>query len=368
LLDSARTLLETVKRDVARTGLQARNGIKHVAGINRMQVGQTPKEVVWERRKSQLWRYQAGEITQPVPIVIVYSLISRSYVFDLYPGHSFVEHLSKLGYDVYLLDWGVPDQADAGNDLEKYTEDHLPAAVRAAQEASGSDSVFLLAYCFGGTMTMLSMAANDLPAVAGLILLATPVDYHKLGLFTEVLGPEARMNPSDLIDGTGNVPASASRDFFNVLKPTTKVAASVTFLERMWDDDYVKGYQAMGQWTRDHIPFPGATFRQAVRMLFRSNSMMNNTVFLSGRRVDLRRITVPVLVIVAEKDHIVPLDSALPAADLLGSDDVEIARLPFGHVGLIMGRAAVKQTIPTILDWMRRHTSTSAKETNSWQR
>jgi len=362
LITSARSVLETVKRDVARTGLQARNGIMHVAGINRMNVGQTPKDVVWERRKSQLWRYRNEEITHPVPIVIVYSLISRSYMFDLYPGHSFVEHLCDLGYDVYLLDWGVPDQADAANDLELYAEDHLPAAVRAAQEASGSDSVFLIGYCFGGTLSLLSMAARDLSAVAGLILMATPVDYHKLGLFTEVLGPEARMNPSDLIDGTGNVPATASRDFFNVLKPTTKVAASVTFLERMWDDEYVKGYQAMGQWTRDHIPFPGATFRQTVRMLFRSNSIVNNTVFLGGRHVDMGRVTVPVLIIVAEKDHIVPIDSALPAADLVGSEDVEIATLPFGHVGLIMGRAAVKQTIPTILDWVRRHTATSANQ------
>jgi len=351
-----------MKRDVARTGLQARNGIKHVAGINRMQVGQTPKEVVWERRKSQLWRYRAGEVTQPVPIVIVYSLISRSYVFDLYPGHSFVEHLCDLGYDVYLLDWGVPDQADAANELEMYTEDHLPSALLAAQEASGSDSLFLLGYCFGGTMSLLSMAARDNAAVAGLILMATPVDYHKLGLFTETLGPEARMNPADLIDGTGNVPASACRDFFNVLKPTTKVAASVTFLERMWDDEYVKGYQAMGQWTRDHIPFPGATFRQTVRMLFRSNAIMNNAVFLSGRRVALERVTVPVLIIAAEKDHIVPLGSALPAADLVGSEDVEVATLPFGHVGLIMGRAAVKQTIPTILEWVRRQTARSANQ------
>jgi len=362
LLANARTALETVKRDVARTSLQARNGIKHVAGINHMKVAQTPKEVVWERRKSQLWRYRAGQITQPVPIVIVYSVVSRSYLFDLYPGHSFVEHLCNLGHDVYLLDWGIPDEVDAANDLEMYTEDHLPAAVRAAQEASGSDSAFLMGYCFGGTLSLLSMAARDIPEVAGLILMATPVDHHKMGLFTELLGPQARINPADLIDGTGNLPASASRDVFTLLKPTSKVAASVTFLERMWDDEFVKGYQAMGQWTRDHVPIPGAVFRQMVRMLFRSNAIINNSVYLNGRRVDLKSVTVPVLIVVAEKDHIVPLDSALPAADLVGSEDVEIARLPFGHVGLIMGRAAAKQTIPTILDWVRRHTGTSANE------
>jgi polyhydroxyalkanoate synthase len=355
VLPSPHSILETVKRDVARTGLQARNGIKHVAGINRMQVGQTPKDVVWTRQKTQLWRYRAGEVTQPVPVLIVYSVLSRSYMFDLYPGHSFVEHLCKLGYDVYMLDWGVADERDSANSLDMYVDEHLPAAVRAAAAESGSDSLILLGYCFGGTLTLLSAAGNDLPEVAGLVLMATPVDYARMGLFTELFGPASRVNPADLIDGTGNVPANASRDVFRLLKPTSQVTARVTFLERMWDDEFVKGYQAMGQWSRDNVPFPGAAFRQTVHLLFRKNGILTNTVFLSGRRIDTRRLTVPVLVVAAEKDHIVPLEAALAATDVVGSDDVEVARLPFGHVGLVMGRAATARTIPAIVDWMGRH-------------
>ena len=143
-------VVNTLKRDVSRAGVQARNGIKHVAGINHMKVAQTPKDVVWERQKTQLWRYRVGEVTQPIPIVIVYSVLSRSYMFDLYPGHSFVEKLGQLGYDVYLLDWGVADERDSGNrardllstntSLRRFAPQHgNPGRMRFSSSATASE-------------------------------------------------------------------------------------------------------------------------------------------------------------------------------------------------------------------------------------
>jgi polyhydroxyalkanoate synthase len=351
------SVIDQLKRDVTRAGLQARNGVKHLAGINRMQVAQTPKDTVWERQKTQVWRYRTGPVTQSVPVVIVYSLLSRSYMFDLYPGHSFVEHLGSLGYDVYLVDWGVADERDSANGLETYVDEHLPGALRAVARESGAEALFVIGYCFGGTLALMSLAANPGPRIAGLVLMAAPVDFHKSGLFTELLGPQGRLNPSDMIDGTGNVPAAASRDIFRLMKPTSQISAKVMLLERMWDDEFLKGYQAMGQWTRDHVPFPGAAFRQTAHLLFRRNAIVNRNLVLGGRHVDPGQLRMPVLVLVAEKDHIVPLDSALPGADVVGSSDVETIRLQFGHVGLVMGRAATSKTIPALTDWMARHSS-----------
>ena len=205
----------------------------------------------------------------------------------------------------------------------------------------------------------MSLADNPGPRIAGLILMATPVDFQELGLFTRVVRTGGRLNPADMIDGTGNVPANASRDVFKLLKPTSQLSAKVMLLERVWDDDFLKGYQAMGQWSRDHVPFSGAAFRQTVRLLFRRNALVNHNLFLGGRRIDTRQLHMPVLLVVAEKDHIVPLNSALAGAKIVGSDDIDIVRLPFGHVGLVMGRAAVAKTIPTIVSWVDRHTPTT---------
>src|ERR1700736_3504420 len=101
----------------------------------------------------------------------------------------------------------------------------------------------------------------------------------------------------------------------------------------------------MAQWTLDHIPFPGATFRQIAISLGRDNALMNRTMVLAGKRVDLAAITCPVLNVIAEHDHVVPVAAAAPVVDLVGSTDVEELRLPAGHIALSVGRQATKVTL-----------------------
>ncbi len=96
-----------VWREVERNALRARNGIKLAAGVNRPGVGLTPKDVVWQRERAQLWRYRNDRIMWSPPIFLVASLVNRSYVLDPLPGNSFIEQLRDAGFDVFLLDWGV---------------------------------------------------------------------------------------------------------------------------------------------------------------------------------------------------------------------------------------------------------------------
>ena len=119
-------LLSRVERDVQRAVRRSRNGLRYAAGTTRPKVGRTPKDVVWRRHKAELWRYRSDERRYRPPLVIVHSLVSRSYVLDLYPGNSAVEFFLRSGLDVFLLDWGVPDEADAGNTLEHYVDDGIP--------------------------------------------------------------------------------------------------------------------------------------------------------------------------------------------------------------------------------------------------
>ena len=115
-------LVARVRRDVGRNLLRARNGVKYVAGIDRPKVGMTPKDTVWSRDKAQLWRYRSDRVTVGTPVLVVMSLVSRSYVLDLSPGTSFVQALREEGFDPYMLDWGVPDELDAGNGLSTYVD------------------------------------------------------------------------------------------------------------------------------------------------------------------------------------------------------------------------------------------------------
>ena len=89
------------------------------------------------------------------PLLIVFSLISRSFILDLSPGNSFIERLLSAGFDMWLLDWGAPDERDAQNQLEDYVDDYLSAGIARVFELTGRNEVSLLGYCFGGNLALL---------------------------------------------------------------------------------------------------------------------------------------------------------------------------------------------------------------------
>ncbi len=157
---SPQTVLDRVRRDVERNALRARNGLRLVSGVARPNVGQTPKDVVWQRGRTQLWHYRndpetSGGVRYSPPLLIVFSMVSRSYILDLAPGNSFVERLRDEGFDVHLLDWGIPEDRDANNGIEDYVDRYLPEAVEAVRAATGSEEVSLVGYCFGGVLSLL---------------------------------------------------------------------------------------------------------------------------------------------------------------------------------------------------------------------
>jgi polyhydroxyalkanoate synthase subunit PhaC len=254
-----------------------------------------------------------------------------------------------------MLDWGVPDERDADNTLETYVDGYLPRALAAVRRETGCDEVTLAGYCLGGVMAMLYAAGRPDAAVRNLVLMATPIDFGAMGPMVAALR-EGRLDAEDLVDETGNVPADALYSGFYMLAPTTEIAQKATLLEHLWNDEFVEAYQAMAQWTRDHVPFPGATLRQVVEQLVRENILMTGAIRLGDRVVRLGDARGEVLVAMAERDGVVPADATEPALRLVGDPHRRHAlRLPGGHVTFGAGKAATKHTMPRLTEWITAH-------------
>ena len=95
-----------------------------------------------------------------MPVLLVFALINRPDIFDLRPGNSFVEFLLDEGFDVFLLDWGEPDEEDADMGLEDYVCDELPWGIRETLRAAGADELTLLGWCIGGTLCAMYCGAR----------------------------------------------------------------------------------------------------------------------------------------------------------------------------------------------------------------
>jgi polyhydroxyalkanoate synthase subunit PhaC len=341
---------------IERQVLRARNGLAYLAGTNRPAIAQTPKDTVWRRDKAELWRYRHEDAPVSInpPILIVHSLVSKSYVLDLQPNNSMIRYLLGEGFDVFLLDWGVADAVEAQNTLEDYVDDYIPEAIEATLNESGADELNVIGYCFGGVLTLLLVAGHpDLP-IRSLVTLATPADYSKMGFMSQMFA-SGRLDPEDVIGDTGLVSSSRMDEGFQSLKPTDQIVQQVNLFQNLWNDDFVEGFLAMNQWARDQVPFPGAAFKQTVQTLIRDNALMRGVVPFGRGEVRLKDITVPYLNVFAEQDGIVPAAASEPITELVGSTDASELRLQSGHVGFVAGRQAAKVARPQIADWIRRH-------------
>ena len=329
-------------------------------------VGATPYDVVWCDRTTRLLRYRnlapindavASRPRRP-PLLIVCSLINRPYVLDLLADRSVVRRFLEAGVDVWLLDWGSPSPEDAGRGIADYALGTLPRAADVVLATTGEESLHLLGYCMGGSLSLAAIAAGRLPA-ASLIALATPVDLHDDGL----LSAWCRMpgfDAAELAELHGNVPPYLLQPAFKMLDPVG-LATKFRHLEaKVGDDDFIRFFLAMETWLEDSVSFPGRAFAEWVAA-YRDNAFARGTLLLDGRAIDLRRVTCPILNVVADGDYITPPASSLALGALVGSKSYEEVRLPGGHIGLSTGGAAHRGLWPKAAAWVHTHQKAPAR-------
>ncbi|CAA9458621.1 MAG: Polyhydroxyalkanoic acid synthase [uncultured Rubrobacteraceae bacterium] len=320
----------------------------------RARTGQTSKEEIWAKNKARLYRYAPGaEKKYPVPILMIYALINKPYVLDLLPGNSLIEHLTGEGFDVYLLDWGVPGDEDEDLCFEDYVFDYIRPAVKRVLRTSRADEYTLFGYCMGGTIA--AMHASLFPEkLKNLVLLTAPVDFapENTGL-TGLWTSENRLDPDLLVESFGNIPSEFIDHGMQMLKPVTNyVGTYATMWEYLLEDKPMETWAAMNKWVKDGTPFPGSAFKQWIRDFYQHNKLVKSEIELRGRRVDLSNIICPLLNIAGERDHICLLPQAEATMGLVSSEDKEFFALDAGHVGLMVGGDAKKGLWPKVNSWL----------------
>jgi polyhydroxyalkanoate synthase subunit PhaC len=318
-------------------------------------IGPTPREVVWTHRETTLYRYRSSKRRYGVPVLLVFALINRPEIFDLHPGRSLVEFLVDEGFDVFLVDWGYPDEEDGDMGLDNYVCDELEWAVRETLRASGAEEVSLMGWCIGATLCAMYCGLDRDGArapVKNLVLLTMPID-GRASNYAKWVGDD-EFDVDRIAELWHSVPGSGI-DFANkLLKPVTNFW---TTYRRLWEGvqdgtERRDSYQSMAKWVADNPPFPGRAWAQWIHLMYRDASLLSGRLRLRDRRVDLHRIDQSVMVVTAGADHIAPRPGTMPIFDLISSEDVEHLDRPGGHIGLVAGSAARKEIWPHIEEWL----------------
>ena len=345
---------DRLQEEARRTAQRVSRGIDLMLDQSEARVGQTPREIVGRRGKARLYYYRAAaETTNPTPILFVpYLGISRTYVFDLQPGASFVEFMTRQGFDFYLLDWGDLGPEDREFSLEDAVMDVIPAFVRRVIRHSGAPELYLFGYCMGVPMSMSYIATHPDAPVRALVMMVGPVDFSHGGSFG--LWTAKENFPVDkLIDTFDNAPLEYVQLGFKMLQPTNDAGSAVNLWWNLWNEQYVEGYRAMNRWSSEWVGFPGAFFRQWIKWFYQENRLVNGALVLRGKPVDLAAVKQPILVVAARQDKIAPPLSCKALVDLVGGEDKEYIELPGGHISLIAGRQAHNNLWPKVAAWLR---------------
>ncbi len=317
------------------------------------QTGITPKDVVWRKNKTKLYRYVSEQGHKyRTPLLITYALINEAYILDLTPGISLIEHLVKEGFDVYLLEWGDFEWEDRNLTMADLIFDYIALAARKVCQFSKTDELSILGYCMGGTMASMYAALFPLPRVKNMIFLAAPFDFAEAGVAGTWIQND-RFDVDKIVDTLQLIPSSFIDMGVKMLNPVNNFWGTYTRLWKMLDEGMpVHSWKVLNKWVNENKNFPGASFRLWIKDLYQENKLIANEVRLRGRRVDLSRIQASILLLAGEKDHLVLPAQSRAAMDYIPAEDKTYREFPIGHGGLVFGNVAVKQVYPLISGWL----------------
>ncbi|HVV97938.1 MAG TPA: class III poly(R)-hydroxyalkanoic acid synthase subunit PhaC [Rhodanobacteraceae bacterium] len=347
-IEPARVLDETLKMQKKLAA-----GLTTLRSLDDVDYGATDKEAVYREDKLVVYRFKgANKPTAKVPILIVYALVNRPYMVDLQSDRSLVKNLLAQGEDVYLIDWGYPDRADRWLTLDDYINGYIDRSVDAVARRTGVDKINLLGICQGGAFSLCYTSLHP-DKVKNLITMVTPVDFHTPD---NMLSHWTRGMDVDLfVDTLGNVPADLMNWCYLTLKPVRLNQQKYIGLVDILDDKAeLENFLRMEKWIFDSPDQAGEAFRQFIKDFYQGNKLVEGGLKIGDGEVDLANVTMPVLNIFAEQDHLVPPSASRVLGDLVGTKDYTQLAFKGGHIGIYVSGRAQREVPPAIHDWLAK--------------
>lgn len=315
--------------------------------------GCTPYSVVMSEGPVRLLRYESKvEKKHATPVLFVFALVNRPYVLDLLPHKSVVRQFLNAGYDVWMIDWGVPDQSDAKKTLNDYVNGHMRRMIGRMIELTGQPKVNLVGYCMGGTLSAMFTSLHQ-EMVKNLVLMAAPVDWSTDKSLLMCWTNPKYFDVDKVVDALGLIPPNYLGTSFALLKPVANYFQKwVGFYEKMDDEKFLEDFFAMETWSNDNIPIAGEVYRDFVKYGFQQNLLLKGEFPVGGAKINLGNITCPVLSLTADADHLVLPEQSTPLKGAVSSTDYTERGIKAGHIGLSVGSKAHKELWPWVCEWM----------------
>lgn len=306
----------------------------------------TPGKIVHRNRLIELIQYQpAGGAVHAVPLLILPPWINKYYILDLQPKNSMVRHLVEQGFTVFVVSWKNPDASMDGVGFEDYMDLGPLEAADVVRDITGATSINVMGYCIGGTLlaiTLAWLAAKRDTRFNAATFMVSLQDFSHVGDTAVFMGEPAVDFIEQQMMERGYLDSREMSNMFNLLRSNDLIWSNVV-------NNYLMGNKPPAfdllYWNSDGTRMARAAHSWYLRNTYVENNLIApGKVRLKGEAIDLGRIPQDVYAVGAEKDHIVPWDSAWRVTQLLKGSKVRYVLASSGHIAGIINPPGGKGT------------------------
>ncbi len=312
-----------------------------LADTSAFQVGRnlatTPGSVVFRNKMLELIQYApTTETVHATPLLIFPPWINKFYILDLKEQNSLIKWIVDQGFTLFVVSWVNPDASYADVGMDDYIRDGYLRAMAEVRRITGEQQINTVGYCIAGTTLSLTLAHLEKmgdKTVKSATFFTTMTDFSDPGEVGVFLN-------DDFVDGIERQVATDG------VLSSVFMARTFSFL-RSNDLIYqpaIKSYM-LGEappafdllyWNSDGTNLPAKMAVEYLRGLCQRNELAQGKFTVFGDPVSLSDITIPVMAIACETDHIAAWKSSLNGIRLFGSADKTFVVSQSGHVAGIV--------------------------------
>jgi polyhydroxyalkanoate synthase subunit PhaC len=345
-------ILSNLAEDAEKSTKRAREASEVLLSQLDTGIATTPYDVVYQEDRVKLKHYRpVTDVKMKTPLMVVYALINRETMLDLQPGRSVVQNFLKEGIDVYMVDWGYPTRKDKFLTIDDHVNGYMDNIVEFIRRRHNLSKINLMGICMGGTFSVIYAALHP-EKLKNLVTTVTPTNFDTDQGLLHIWMKDIDVNR--MIDAFGNMPGDLMNFGFLLLNPARlMIDKYVGFFQNMDNKTFVENFVRMEKWIFDSPDVPGETFRQFVKDCYHENLLIQSRMNVGGKRVDLKKITMPLLNFYGKYDHLVPPGACELLTGKVGSKDTEDVCLDTGHIGIYVSSKCQREFAPKIAEWLK---------------
>ncbi|MBT8152943.1 class I poly(R)-hydroxyalkanoic acid synthase [Epibacterium ulvae] len=341
LTTEGQSLIDGLENLVA--DLEANNGelVVRLADEDAFEVGgniaTTPGKVVYRNRMLELIQYSpTTETVCETPVVLFPPWINKFYILDLKEKNSLVKWITDQGFTLFVVSWVNPDETYADVGMEEYVEDGYLKVLDVVKEICGVKQVNAVGYCIAGTTLNLTLALlkkRGDTSVKSATFFTTLTDFDDQGEFTPFLQDDFVDGIEEQIDEDGILKSWIMSRTFSFLRSNDLIYGPA-----------IRSYM-MGEappafdllyWNGDGTNLPGKMAVEYLRGLCQDNRFASDGFELMGETLHVKDVTVPVMAITCENDHIARWKDCFRGVQKMGSRSKTFLVSQSGHIAGIV--------------------------------